>query len=64
MIVVLYVEDITWPRVDKKFFLRVLKNISRVTAANEIPNHFTLIFFFALKGAIYHVAIATVIFHV
>ena len=66
--------------------LRVLKNISRVSAANtqiikrrrnfvspsghvrffyyinanEIPNHFALIA--GVKGAIYHVAIATVIF--
>ena len=30
--------------------------------SNEMPNHFTLTFFFAAKGAMYHVAIATVIF--
>ena len=44
--------------------LRVLKNISRVSAfisdlnTNEISTHFT----FAAKGAIYCVTIATVIF--
>ena len=27
-----------------------------------MPNHFTLTFSFAVKGAMYHVAIATVIF--
>ena len=27
-----------------------------------MPNHFTLTFVFAAKGAMYHVAIATVIF--
>ena len=27
-----------------------------------MPNHFTLTFFFAVRGAMYHVAIATVIF--
>ena len=47
--------------------LRVLKNISRVSASNyfintnELPNHFTLIVF-GVKGAIYYVVIATVIF--
>ena len=40
--------------------LRVLKNIYINT--NEMPNHFTLTFFFAAKGMMYHVAIATVIF--
>ena len=29
---------------------------------NEIPNHFTLIVFFGVKGAIYYVAITKVIF--
>ena len=46
--------------------LRVLKNISRVSAdyinTNEIQNHFSSTFFFPGKGAIYYVAIATVIF--
>ena len=46
--------------------LPVLKNISRVCAiyyinSNEIPNHFTLIVF-GVKGAIYYVALAKVIF--
>ena len=27
-----------------------------------MPNHFTLTFFFAVQGAMYHVAIATVLF--
>ena len=29
---------------------------------NEMPNHFTLTIFFAVQGAMYHVAIATVLF--
>ena len=29
---------------------------------NEVPNHFTLIVFFGVKGAIYDVAITKVIF--
>ena len=29
---------------------------------NEMPNHFALTFFFAAKGTMYHVTIATVIF--
>ena len=30
-----YIEDITWPRGDTKFLFGVLKNMSRVSAANE-----------------------------
>ena len=30
-----YIEDVTWPRENTKFSLRVLKHISRVSAANE-----------------------------
>ena len=42
----------------------MLKNIAQVSAnTNEIPNHFTFKIVFAVKGAIYYVAIATVIFH-
>lgn len=31
---VFYIEDVTWPREDTKFSLRVLKHVSRVSAAN------------------------------
>ena len=30
-----YIEDVTWPRENTKFSLRVLKHISLVSAANE-----------------------------
>ena len=44
------------------FFSCVQKYFGKYTP-NEIPSHFTLIyFFFAAKGVIYHVAITTVIF--
>ena len=60
----MYVFNIYFSTLEEKFLISKRPcNVLFIIDTNKIPNHFTFkIFFFAAKGAIYYVAIATAIF--